>query len=111
MKTLLTSTTAILASAVLFAAGLMIQSGTSAHSNAPATLPLSLEKTASVPTIPPGPWDDDDSSSGGTKVASGPTIPPGPWDDDDSSSGTKIASGPTIIPGSGNGIAAFATRS
>jgi len=111
MKTLLTSTTAIFASALLFAAGLIIQSGMSAHFNAPATLPTSLEKIASGPTIPPGPWDDDDSSSGGTKVASGPTIPPGPWDDDDSSSGTKIASGPRILASPGDGIAALATRS
>ena len=93
MKNLLTSTTAILASAALFAAGLMIQSGTRIESHAPATLPMCIEKKiASGPTIPPGPWDDDDSSSGDTKVASGPTIPPGPWDGDDSGSGgTKVA--------------------
>jgi hypothetical protein len=113
MKNLLTSTTAILASAALFAAGLMLQSETPMHSNAPATLPVSIEqKLASGPTSPPGPWDDDDTGSGGTKIASGPTIPPGPWDDDDSSSGsTKIASVPTIAPDLGDGIAASVSRS
>jgi hypothetical protein len=111
MKNLLTSTTAILASAALFAAGLMFQSGTCTHLNAPATLPIE-KKLASGPTIPPGPWDGVDSNSPGTKIASGPTIPPGPWDDDDSGSGsTKVASGPTIPPGPWDGVAASVSRS
>ena len=51
MKNLLTSTTAILASAALFAAGLMFQSGTCTHLNAPATLPIEKKLAPVLPFL------------------------------------------------------------
>jgi hypothetical protein len=92
MKSLLASTSVLCASAVLFAIGVMSQSKSDTNLAAPTSLSVIVDhKLASGPTIPPGPWDEDDSGSGGTKIASGPTIPPGPWDEDDSDSGgTKL---------------------
>jgi hypothetical protein len=82
----------LFAVAALFATGFLLQSEEKTHVSAPTSLSIfDLESFASGPTIPPGPYDEDDSNPGETKLASGPTIPPGPYDEDDSGSGeTKI---------------------
>ena len=100
MTRLLTSSLVLFASAALFLAGVLSQADAAAPYVAPTSLSLiEDEQTASGPTIPPGPWDEEEEDEGGTKVASGPTIPPGPWDEEDEEEGTKVASGPTIPPG------------
>ena len=100
MTKLLARTSVLLTAAALFTTGLMLQ-GDSSKMAAPTSLSVMDDQTlASGPTIPPGPYDEEESGSGGTKIASGPTIPPGPYDEEESGSGgTKIASGPTIPPG------------
>ena len=92
MSRILASTSLLFASAALFAAAVVFQPTGAGNRVAPTSLTVIVEdKVASGPTIPPGPWDEDDDGSGGTKLASGPTIPPGPWDeDDDGSGGTKL---------------------
>ena len=90
MKRLLSSTTVLIASAALFAAGVMSQLTTRGQFAAPTSLSVFIEyDLASGPTIPPGPWDEE-SSNGETKIASGPTIPPGPWDEEPSNGETKV---------------------
>lgn len=92
MKKLLSSLSVLFASAALFAAGILSQSQSEPNPAAPTSITVIVDHTlASGPTIPPGPWDDEDTGSGDTKIASGPTIPPGPWDDEDTGSGdTKL---------------------
>ena len=91
MKTLLSNTTVLLACAALFAAGLFTKSAVEADLVAPTSLSLIHEdQEASGPTIPPGPWDDEDTEEE-PKIASGPTIPPGPWDDEETGEEPKIA--------------------
>ena len=88
MTRILTSTAVLLASAGLFTASMIWQPGAAGTRVAPTSLTFMADDTlASGPTIPPGPWDEEDSGSGGTKIYSGPTIPPGPWDEDESGSG------------------------
>lgn len=101
MKKLLSSLSVLFASAALFAAGILSQSRCEPNPAAPTSITVIIDHTlASGPTIPPGPWDEEEPNSGETKIASGPTIPPGPWDEEEPNSGeTKIASGPTIPPG------------
>jgi hypothetical protein len=101
MKKLFSSLSVLFASAALFAAGVLSQSKCEPNLAAPTSITVIVDHTlASGPTIPPGPWDEEETGSGDTKIASGPTIPPGPWDEEETGSGdTKIASGPTIPPG------------
>ena len=87
MTKLLARTSVLFTAAALFAAGLVLQSESGAKV-APTSLSVfDTETLASGPTLRPGPYDEDDSGSGGTKIASGPTLPPGPYDEDDSGSG------------------------
>jgi hypothetical protein len=94
MKTLFASSTLLLASATLFAAGVFSQSETITDFAAPTSLSVIVEhQAASGPTFPP---IDEEETSGGTQLASGPTFPP--IDEEETSGGTQLASGPTFPP-------------
>jgi len=91
MKRILASTAVLIASAALFAAGSMSKLSTQGEFAAPTSISIFVDHDlASGPTIPPGPWDEEGSGSGETKIASGPTIPPGPWDEEPGSGETKV---------------------
>ncbi len=70
MKNLFARTSVLIAAAALFATGLALQSESHTNIAAPTSLSvIELDVLASGPTIPPGPYDEDDSSSGGQKLA------------------------------------------
>lgn len=84
MTRLFASTSLLIASAVLYAAGCIAQSTTEGTTVSPTGLSVFVEETmASGPTLPP----DDPTDDGGTHIASGPTLPP---DDPTDDGGTRV---------------------
>jgi hypothetical protein len=91
MATFLNNSKVLFVCAALFVFGTIAKSDAGANLAAPTSLSLMYQgEQASGPTIPPGPWDEEEGE-GETKVASGPTIPPGPWDEEEGEGETKIA--------------------
>ncbi|HYI91993.1 MAG TPA: hypothetical protein VEX68_00475 [Bryobacteraceae bacterium] len=87
MKTLFASSTLLVASAALFAAGVFSQSETITDFAAPTSLSVMMEyEAASGPTFPP---IDEQDLPGGTNLASGPTFPP--IDEEDLPGGTNLS--------------------
>ena len=70
MNKIFARTSVWFAVATLFASGFLLQSKENTHPAAPTSLSILDEDTlASGPTIPPGPYDEDDDNPGDTKIA------------------------------------------